>query len=64
MQTVTIIDDYGNDKTVHAASYTFTRALFKKINWDNFSAINMMKIAPGFEFDPEFKAVSSEELGR
>lgn len=60
-QTMTILDDYGNDKTILALSYTFTRAIYKKINWDNFPNQNMMKVAPGFRFSPEFQTMISVE---
>lgn len=61
IQTITIIDDYGNDKTIPALSYNFTRDIYKKINWDNFPNQNMIKVAPGFRFDPEFQALVSRE---
>jgi hypothetical protein len=60
-QTITILDDYGNDKTVPALSYTFTRAIYSKINWDNFPNQNMVKVAPGFRFTPEFQSMVSGE---
>lgn len=60
-QTVTILDDYGNNKTVRAFSYNFTRAIYRKINWDNFPAQNMIKVAPGFRINLEFQAIVSGE---
>jgi hypothetical protein len=50
------IDDYGNDKRILMLSYEFTSALFRKINWDNFQAQSMMKVAPKFRINPEFGA--------
>jgi hypothetical protein len=63
-QTITILDDYGNDKTVPVLTYTFTRAIYQRINWDNFPNQNMIKVAPGFRFSPEFQAMVSDERGR
>ena len=63
-QTMTILDDYGNDKTVLALSYTFTRAIYRKINWDNFPNQNMIKVAPGFRIDPELQNMVSGEQNR
>jgi hypothetical protein len=60
-QTLTFIDDYGNDKTISAFSYNFTRSIYKKINWENLPNGNMAKIAPGFRFSPEFQAKFAEE---
>jgi hypothetical protein len=60
-QSITILDDYGNDKTILALSYNFTRAIYGKINWDNFPNQNMIKVAPGFRINPEFQAIVSGE---
>lgn len=60
-QTITVLDDYGNDETLPVATYGFTRAIYKKINWENFPAQNIMKVAVGFSFSPEFQARVSDE---
>ncbi|MGO8779164.1 MAG: hypothetical protein ACLQKK_09675 [Rhodomicrobium sp.] len=60
-QKVTITDDYGNDKSVLMFSYWFTRELYKKINWDNFPAQNMPKVAPKFQFSREFALMTMGE---
>ncbi len=53
-QSLSSVDDYGNDKEILMLTYEFTRALYKKINWDNFQAQNMMKVAPKFHMSSEF----------
>jgi hypothetical protein len=63
-QTMTVLDDFGNDMTVPALSYTFTRAIYRKINWDNFPNQNMIKVAPGFRIDPELQTMVSGEHNR
>jgi hypothetical protein len=63
-QTLTIIDDYGNDKTILAFFYNFTRSIYKRANWDNLPSGNMLKIAPGFRFGPEFQTLLTEEHNR
>jgi hypothetical protein len=60
-QTMTVLDDYGNDKTVRVASYGFTRAIYKRINWDNFPAQNIIKVAPGFRLGGDFEELLSSE---
>jgi hypothetical protein len=60
-QSLSSTDDYGNDKKILMLTYEFTRALFKKINWDNFQAQGMMKVAPKFRINPEFGAIVVKE---
>jgi len=60
-QTITILDDYGNEKALLALSYTFTRAVHSKINWDNFPNQNIMKVAPKFRFTTIFQSMVSSE---
>ena len=60
-QKVTTIDDYGNDKSIMMFSYWFTREVYKKINWDNFPAQNMPKVAPKFQFSQEFMVMTIRE---
>jgi hypothetical protein len=55
-QWLTIVDDYGNNKKILMLTYHFTRAIYEKINWDQFPPRNMMKVALGFQFDPGFEA--------
>lgn len=51
-QYLTIVDDYGNDKKLLAASFDFTRALFARINWTKFESAKLVRIAPNFRFAP------------
>ena len=60
-EILTTLDDYGNDKEVRTLSYNFTRSLFSKIIWAQFPDQNMMKVAPGFRFTPEFQSMVSSE---
>jgi hypothetical protein len=60
-QSLSSTDDYGNDKKILMLTYEFTRALFKKINWDNFRAQSMMKVAPKFHINSEFGAIVVRE---
>ena len=60
-QSLSSIDDYGNDKKITVLTYQFTRALYKKINWDNIQAQSMMKIAPKFHMSPEFGIILMKE---
>ena len=60
-QSLSSIDDYGNDKKITMLTYQFTRALYKKINWDNIQAQSMMKIAPKFHMSPEFGIILMKE---
>ena len=60
-QSLSSTDDYGNDKKILMLTYEFTRALFKKINWDNFQAQSMMKVAPKFHINSEFGAIVVRE---
>jgi hypothetical protein len=53
-QSLSSTDDYGNEKKILMLTYEFTRALYRKINWDNFQAQGMMKVAPKFHLNPEF----------
>ena len=55
-QSLSVVDDYGNDKKILMFSYNFTRALYNKINWDHFPAQNMVKVGPEFHFNPRFAA--------
>lgn len=45
-------DLYGNTKREKVFSFKFTRKLNDRINWDNFSATNLPKIAPEFRTTP------------
>lgn len=49
-QVIKIQDDYGNDKTEVLFSFDFSQDLYKKINWDKFTAQNIIKVAPKFAF--------------
>jgi hypothetical protein len=60
-QSLSSIDDYGNDKKIKVLTYEFTRALYKKINWDNIPTQGMMKIAPKFHMSPEFGIILMKE---
>jgi hypothetical protein len=62
-QSLSSVDDYGNDKKILMLTYEFTRALYKKINWDSFQAQAMMKVAPKFHLGPEFGANLMKERG-
>lgn len=55
------VDDYGHDEQIEMFSYNFNRKLHKRVNWDNFDSKNLMKIAPGFHFSPEFTARAAGE---
>ncbi len=57
------VDDYGNTKRTMMFSFHFTRALFKKVNWDGFEAQNLPKIAPQFRFGSAFMQAVEEERG-
>lgn len=61
LQSLSSIDDYGNDKKITVLTYQFTRALYKRINWDNVQAQSMMKIAPKFHMSPEFGIILMKE---
>jgi hypothetical protein len=61
IQSIILTDDYGNDKQMKMFSYHFTRAIYDKVNWDNFESQKMFKIAPKFAFSPEFMALVSKE---
>jgi len=37
-------DDYGNITWEKAMSFTFDRQLFEKINWDNFTPQNLLRV--------------------
>jgi hypothetical protein len=43
-------DDYGNMKKHLTYTFAFSRNLFNKINWKNFSTNGIPKIAPNFKF--------------
>ncbi len=55
-----VIDVYGQEQTQLLYSFAFDRALFNKINWMNFQAVNLMKVAPSFAYSPWLKANVSE----
>lgn len=42
-----ITDNLGNYKWVPRAEFTVTRALYEKINWDNFDALTLFDICEG-----------------
>jgi hypothetical protein len=60
-QSMVIVDEYGNNKKLLMFSYHFTRAIYQKINWDNFLSQNMLKVAPKFHFSSEFQSVVVKE---
>ena len=43
-------DDYGSMHKKLAFTFNFTRALFKRIDWDHFVIQNLPKVAPQFRF--------------
>jgi hypothetical protein len=54
-------DDLGHERKRPMFSYNFTRALNAKVNWDKFQSKNIMKVAPGFRFDPMMMQAVEEE---
>jgi len=55
-----VVDVYGHEQKQLLYSFAFDRTLFNKINWMNFQAANLMKVAPSFTFSPWLKANLSE----
>lgn len=49
-------DDYGQKQKQQAYSFTFDRALFNRINWDNFDNSNLPKVAHEFQYSPWARA--------
>jgi hypothetical protein len=49
-------DVYGHTVDNNIFFYTFNRATFDKINWDQFDATNMPQVARPFSFNPEMMA--------
>lgn len=47
---------YGHTVDDNILSYSFDRATFDKINWDQFDATNMPKVAQRFLLNPEMMA--------
>ena len=58
-----IPDAYGNSERRELFSFDFTRAIFSKVNWDNFHPYNLTKIAPNFKFSPAKKVRMDAEKG-
>jgi hypothetical protein len=48
VQAITTEDDYGNDKVGTLFTFEFTRAIYKKVNWDKFLSQNLPKVAIKF----------------
>lgn len=42
-----LIDNLGNYKWVPRAEFTITRALYEKINWDNFDPLTLFNVCGG-----------------
>lgn len=45
-------DDYGNDSKKLCLSFNFSRALYKKINWDHMDFEKITRAYPNFQFSP------------
>ena len=60
-QYITFQDDYGNDKRIEAVTFNFTRAIYKKINWDKFISSKITTVAPQFRVTPDFMKLVSDE---
>lgn len=45
-------DEFGHPQKKDLFRFSFTRALFEKIDWDNFEMQNFPKIAPKFKISP------------
>ena len=54
-------DDYGNEQKTMFVKFSFNRKLFERINWAKFQAENIVKVAPGFSFNPALVAKISGE---
>lgn len=49
-------DDFGHLHEHPIFSFTFSRALYRKIDWKHFQIIKLPEIAPGFQFSPWFRS--------
>lgn len=50
-------DLYGNNIKLFCYSFNFNRQLYQKINWQNFQANNIVKIAPDFTVSEQCKVI-------
>lgn len=56
-----VADLYGHLQTKTAFTFRFNKALFDRINWDNFETQNFAKVAPGFRFSPWLESAVTAE---
>ena len=60
-QYVTGNDDLGNARRELAFSFSFSRDLYLKINWDNFEYFKLPVVAHQFALAPDVNLVMREE---
>jgi hypothetical protein len=46
--TFLVADDYGQKQRIPLFSFAFDRALYNRINWDDFSDANISKVSKGY----------------
>lgn len=57
-----IVDDYGRQKDVPIFSCRFTRALYKKIDWNHFNSASFPKVAASFKYSPWYMMKVRSEM--
>ncbi len=54
-------DEYGNDKTIDAVTYGFSKAIYNKVHWERFNGDNFPKIAIKYHINPAFAQQANAE---